>query len=182
MTNAIEQARREMYEALASMKGRIEINYSIKDMQRGADEFEHALEAHLEALRLRNEAQRQIIEDAGGTNELSYRLSAMAEERDTLRNKIQAMEMASQTSAEVIGVLREELRETRKSALGEKWSRMVAEMLYPNKNASSERTDPYKLGFGSVGKCSNPFPTNTIERLHWNDGYRDAMMAQGNRS
>lgn len=176
MTNAIEQTKRQMYSRLANL------NSTVGNSNMARELFESALEAHLEALRQRNETQRQIIEEAGGTNDLSYRLSAMTEERDTLRNKIQAMEMASQTSAEVIGRLREELRKTRKSALGEKWSRMVAEMLYPKENASSERTDPYKLGFGSVGKCSNPFPTNTIERLHWNDGYRDAMMAQGNRS
>lgn len=89
MTNAIEQTKREMYEALAILKGRIEINYSIKDMQRGADEFESALEDHLEILRkamvLGNETMTRCANQSLTTiRDLESRLAAMTANRDEL--------------------------------------------------------------------------------------------------
>lgn len=120
MTNAIEQTKREMYEVLATLKGRIEINYSIKDMQRGADEFEHSLEAHLEALR---QDRAKIIE-----------------ERDELRNKHQALQMASQTAAEVIRGLRSELLEARECNATAKKS----------EEPESANTGPCNLGFAII--------------------------------
>jgi hypothetical protein len=81
MTKTTEELKREMFKALAEMKGRIEINYSIKDMLRGVDEFEHALEGCLQSMR---------------------------EDHDTLRNKLQAFEFANRSAAELLS---EALRE-----------------------------------------------------------------------
>lgn len=151
MTNAVEQTKREMYDALANLKGRIGINYSIKDMLRGADEFEHALEAHLEELRKDR--------------------AAIAEERDTMRNQLQALQMASSTAAEVIRGLRRELEEAREGVT-------AADIREEAGNAYSEPVDAYTHGFIGAGKCSNPFPINTVERLHWNDGANEAKEAE----
>jgi len=151
MTNAIEQTRREMYESFIGVKA-----YS--GCKALVDLFETRLEAHLEALR-----NGQCV---------------LIAERDTLRNRIQAFEMASQTSAEVIKGLREELKGFRYSF------KCVSGTSAQDstENAASAKTDPYTLGYSSVGKCSNPFPINTVERLHWNDGARDRMSELGQRS
>ena len=93
MTKTTEELKREMFKALVEMKGRIEINYSIKDMLRGVDEFEHALEDCLQSMR---------------------------EDRDTLRNKLQAFEFANRSAAELLSeALREPsgLRKTESCAL-----------------------------------------------------------------
>lgn len=183
MTNAIEQTRREMYSALSTLKGRIEINYSIKDMQRGADEFEHSLEAHLGELN----KDRKFCEDIVALSEA--KAAKAKEECDTLRNRIQAFEMASQTSAEIIKGLRAELQnanrsfnctinpseEARKNANMQDLMRACTSAQDSKENAASAKTDPYTLGYSSVGKCSNPFPINTVERLHWENGHVDRM-------
>jgi hypothetical protein len=148
MTNAIEQTKREMWESIANAKGRISINYSVKDMMRGVEEFEGLLEDHLEELRKDR--------------------AAVAEERDTMRNQLQALQMASSTAAEVIRGLRRELEEAREGV-------SAADAKAEAGSASSERMDAYTMGLNDAGKCSNPFPTNTIERLHWNDGANDAL-------
>lgn len=123
MTNAIEQSKREMYKAVAHLRGTITINYSIKNMLDSLNMFEGFLEDYLEllrqdrealhetarkrfediqslekeneALQMKNENQRIIIEEAGGTNELRYRLAKMTEERDSLRSRMQAYEARS---------------------------------------------------------------------------------------
>lgn len=102
----------------------------------------------------------------------------LKDERDVLRNRLQAFEMASQTSAEIIKGLREELKGF-KSVSGCMSGTSAQDS---KENASSAKTDPYTLGYSSVGKCSNPFPINTVERLHWNDGYREAMSHLGGMS
>lgn len=89
MTKTTEELKREMFKALAEMKGRIEINYSIKDMLRGVDEFEHALEDCLQSMR---------------------------EDRDTLRNKLQAFEFANRSAAELLSEALREPSGLRKSS------------------------------------------------------------------
>jgi|GEM_PF-6367697 hypothetical protein len=102
MTNAIEQTKREMYEALAILKGRIGINYSIKDMLSGADEFESGLEDHLEALRidleemtrLRHTYERLACDYTKKSVDLEKRLGAMTEERDSIQLRLHAVDHA----------------------------------------------------------------------------------------
>jgi histidinol-phosphate/aromatic aminotransferase/cobyric acid decarboxylase-like protein len=96
MTKTTEELKRAMFAALADLKGRIVINYSVKDMLRGADEFEHVLEEYLEQLR---------------------------QERDELRNRLQAFQFANQSAGEFLQAkskklkkARKELSELRKSA------------------------------------------------------------------
>lgn len=143
MTNAIEQTKREMYKALS-----IVIQYfNSLPIQK----LESALEDHLEELRKDR--------------------AAVAEERDTMRNQLQALQMASSTAAEVIRGLRRELEEAREGVT-------AADAKPKAGNASCERMDAHTMGFNGAGKCSNPFPTNTVERLHWNDGANDAKEAE----
>ena len=102
MTNAIEQTKREMYEALAILKGRIEINYSVKDMQRGADEFESALEEYLEALgnnavALYNREALSHCRTKTERDDLQTRLAAMTEERDAIQLRLHAVDHAYKT-------------------------------------------------------------------------------------
>jgi len=108
---------------------------------------------------------------------LYERIIKLTEERDDIRNRLQAFEMASQTSAEIIKGLREELKAL-KSVSSERGDMLAQDS---TENASSAKTDPYTLGYGSLGKCSNPFPINTVERLHWNDGHRDAQADEQNQ-
>lgn len=79
MTNAIEQAKREMCDALENMKGRLKINYSVKDMIRGAQNFEDQLESYLELLRQDHEAlhetARARFEDIGKLEAASQELA-----------------------------------------------------------------------------------------------------------
>ena len=70
-----EELKREMYKSLANLKGRIEIHYSIKDALHGVDDLESTIEDYLEALR---------------------------QDRDTLRNKLQAFEFANQSTSELL--------------------------------------------------------------------------------
>lgn len=111
MTNAIEQTRREMYKNLESHRIQCRQWYASEQTMKF---FEESLEAHLEELRKglvalerRNDSQYESI------NILQPRLEVMTEERDTLRNKLQALKMASSTAAEVIRGLRSELEEAR---------------------------------------------------------------------
>lgn len=97
MTNAIEQTRREMYQFLSEVK-EIVTNRGFPTIS--LPMFEERLEKHLEALR------RESI----STHD---RFAQVIAERDTLRNRLQAFEMASQTSAEIIKGLREELKNLR---------------------------------------------------------------------
>lgn len=156
MTNAIEQTRREMYTWLRWIKDCLEPCKETGVKNTGVA-FDEALECHLEELRKEK--------------------CALLSERDTLRNRLQAFEMASQTSAEIIKGLREELRSL-KSVSNRSGSIPAQDS---KENASSAKTDPYTLGYSSVGKCSNPFPINTAEYLHWDAGARAALFGFGKR-
>lgn len=134
MTTEIESTKREMYQGLKEIK--TFCDFSLSPI---VGDFEEKMEAHLEALR-------------------KDRASLIAD-RDAARNQLQALQMASQTAAEVIRGLRSELEESRETTAGE----------------VKAKTDPYTLGFNGAGKCSCPFPINTIERLHWMDGAREKL-------
>ena len=99
MTSAIEQTKREMWKAIAEAKGRVGINYSVKDMMRGIEGFESALEAHLEELRKALVAANQLTvqcaqHSAESFVELERRLAAMTEERDSIQLRLHAVDHA----------------------------------------------------------------------------------------
>lgn len=107
MTNAIEQTKREMYRAISIIRetpyhGSGARYFSVPEYV--LDNFEGHLEAHLESMR----------QDR----------AAVAEERDTMRNQLQALQMASSTAAEVIRGLRRELDEVREGVAAADLSRM----------------------------------------------------------
>lgn len=107
MTNAIEQAKREMYNDLKRVGGMVATTHLFKT-------FESSLESYLELLRQDHEAlhetARKRFEDLERSemladsfektldvsrqyaNLLSTRLAKMTEERDSLRNRMQAYE------------------------------------------------------------------------------------------
>lgn len=124
MTNAIETTKREMWKGIANVKCRIVINYSVKDVMRGVEEFEGLLEDHLEQLRQQYEQMAATARDRfesiqsleQANQELKRRndnqcesirvgqsrLEAMTEERDAIRNKLQAFEFANKSSGEFL--------------------------------------------------------------------------------
>lgn len=81
MTNAIEQAKRETYKAIAHLRGTITINYSIKNMLDSLNMFEGEMESYLELLRQDHEALRN-------------RLAKMTEERDSIQLRLHAVDHA----------------------------------------------------------------------------------------
>lgn len=117
MTTAIEQAKREMYAEINRANGLASVPH-LRAMSVPIAAIEERLETYLEQLRqqyeemastahqrfesiqsleaanaelqMKNDAQRGIIEGAGGTNELSYQLMKMTESRDMFRNLHQA--------------------------------------------------------------------------------------------
>lgn len=117
MTNAIEQTRREMYKWLLSVKQLADSQASAQ----AAEMLELCLEIHLEVLRKESANQQSRLElNESLANGFSEQVAAankinadFIEQRDTLRNRLQAFEMASQTSAEIIKGLREELKNLR---------------------------------------------------------------------
>lgn len=157
MTNAIETTKREMYESLEIIK-----EFSRKPLL--CRYLENALENHLEQLRQQYEQMAamaserfeaiQSLEQSG--QDLTAKLSAMTEERDSMRNQLQALQMASQTAAEVIRGLRSELFESREC------NATASEL----KSPVGANTDAYSMGFNNAGGVC-PFAINTIERLHW---------------
>lgn len=103
MTTTTEQAKREMYHKLAELRGKITINYSIKDMLVGADEFEHAMEEYLEGVRSAfdilieqnsnvrassTEIQERLRSVDGAYHDLSVRHGIAQEEIAVLRSAI----------------------------------------------------------------------------------------------
>lgn len=103
MTKTTEELKREMYRALANLRVRIEINYSVKDMLRGADEFESEMEDYLEALSQEIaglKRQGNIALDAY-TNQQTLTMQAR-EEADKERNRAQAFEFANQSAGEFL--------------------------------------------------------------------------------
>lgn len=110
MTKTTEELKREMYKSLANLKGRIEINYSVKDVQRGADEFENELEDYLEALK----KDRELISLTLAGSSLQGKLlldaysrqidltSQARTEADRERNRAQAFEFANKSAGEFL--------------------------------------------------------------------------------
>lgn len=90
MSNAIQQTKREMYEALADVKGRIKINYSVKNMLEGIDQFEERLEVHLEILRIELEYEQKRSNNA-------------IEERDAANLRMHAIDHAYNESQKTVG-------------------------------------------------------------------------------
>lgn len=109
MTKTTEELKREMYGLLAELKGRVTINYSIKDMMRGIDEFGHGLEDYLESLiHLRNCYERLACD-------YTTKSVKLAEERDELRNKLQAFEFANKSAGEMLQAANEKIKRQRQS-------------------------------------------------------------------
>lgn len=120
MTNAIEQTKREMYRAVAHLRGTITINYSIKNMLDSLNMFEGMLEDHLEELRKALVAGNAVIVDcaqhsaesfvelerkveywrflngnqSATINDLQLRLENMTEERDAIQLRLHAVDHA----------------------------------------------------------------------------------------
>lgn len=114
MTTKTEQSRREMYEALGIVKGRVEINYSVKDMLRGVDKFEHTLEDYLEEL-------RKDLDFACKLADLTdARLRKTLQERDDLRNRLQAFEFANKAAGEELRKSQETIKRQREY-ISEMW-------------------------------------------------------------
>lgn len=64
MTKTTEELKREMYKSLANLKGRIEINYSVKDALHGVDDLEGTIEEYLEALRSEHALTCESLQEA----------------------------------------------------------------------------------------------------------------------
>ena len=100
MTNAIEQAKREMYKAVAHLRGTITINYSIKNMLDSLNMFEGEMESYLELLHQDHEAlhetARKRFEDIRNlwtaNDDLTQRLAKMTEERDSIQLRLHAVD------------------------------------------------------------------------------------------
>jgi len=207
MTNAIEVTKREMYDSLAILKGRIKINYSIKDMQRGADEFENTLEAHLEELRKAMVTANEIITRCSNHSlntirDLGIQIDNVTEERDNLRNRLQAFEFANKSAGEFLQAAQAKVKSQRQSIGQLKNDRNNAQALaavnyqkYQNarqelselrkslmatptqdskENAKKEASEAYQAGFNGVG-TPNPHATGTLNHLHWMEGARAKM-------
>lgn len=146
MTTAIEVTKREMCHAIAGMKGRIEINYSVKDMLSGVDNVEHALEAHLEALR----------QDR----------AALVAERDTLRNRVQVLELANSTSGEVIRGLKDEATQARRARMKARIDEFVASASTPAENVASEAPDVKPGHFYGASTAESKKLIDEVGKLH----------------
>lgn len=92
MTKTTEELKREMYRKLAAWK-----IYAVT-----TEDFEESLEEYLEAL-------RQELDESGRADHLRQRIAfltsevhARAEERDELRNKLQAFEFANKSAGELL--------------------------------------------------------------------------------
>lgn len=107
MTKTAEELKREMYEFLKILR----VNSGRPNL---ADIFESALEAYLEALR------KQLNQMAAGSSELLTAIKtidqhhrSMTEERDNLRNRLQAFEFANKSAGEFLIEAQELLRSER---------------------------------------------------------------------
>ncbi len=109
-----EELKREMYRALGNAQGRIVINYSVKDMLGGIDELENALEAYLEALRKDLDFSRM---SADLTN---AQIRKILQERDDLRNRLQAFEFANKAAGEELRKSQETIKRQREY-ISEMW-------------------------------------------------------------
>lgn len=100
----IEQTRRAMYDMLEAMRRARKHPTMLRA-------FEEALEEHLEALRMRNDQQRDIIERAGGVNDLQRQVAERTKERDECEGRMRVIDEAYCKSQEALRVAGEELRE-----------------------------------------------------------------------
>lgn len=116
MTNEIEQAKREMFNKLASLRGKININYSLKDMLEGADVVDIALEDYLEELSQEKAALEQRLETQGQSiKTLQHNCMGLTTERDDLRNRLQAFEFANETAGVQLRAANELIQRQRES-------------------------------------------------------------------
>ena len=113
MTTAIEVTKREMYEFLQVLRSNIG-RPNLMDL------FETALESHLEALRQER--------------------AALTTERDTLRNRVQVLELANQTSGDVIRSLKDEAKEARKASMKARLSEFATPVSNSSENVASADT------------------------------------------
>lgn len=144
MSNAIEQTKREMYSVLSSLGG-LTLRAENKELKFGQSA---TLEFQLfqSALEDHLEALRA---------ELEYerkRANDAIESRDAMQLRLHAVDHAYSEQQSRSGTLAQDSSE----------------------NVASEAPDPYMMGYRSAGRTCNPFPINTIERLHWNDGANDS--------
>jgi hypothetical protein len=114
MTNAIEQAKREMYERLGYLNKNCDRPNLLAMLESSLESYLELLRQDhealhetarkrfedIQALEMKNDAQREIIEGAGGTNELSYRLAKMTEERDAIQLRLHAVDHAYKAQQE----------------------------------------------------------------------------------
>jgi len=106
MTKTTEELKREMYDALKIVKTHFDVP--------AVETFESTMEAYLEALRKAmvtiNESTVSCAQhSAEAFVDLEARLARMTEERDILRNKLQAFEFSNRSAAELLS---EALRES----------------------------------------------------------------------
>ena len=142
MTTAIEVTKREMYARLADLKE------FVRASQFNMQEFEAALEIHLEVVRLAAISEREKLHEA------NVRISERTTERDTLRNRVQVLEMANQTSGEVIRGLKEEARQARKNFMAARLAEVAASVSVPPYNASGAPLDAKTTAIlGAVVDC-----------------------------
>ena len=106
MTTAIEVTKREMYEKLKAFRC----------CAVTLETLEESFEAHLEALRQDH--------------------AAPVTERDTLRNRVQVLEMANKTSGEVIRGLKREAEQARKALMVARLTEFAAQVSSEKENAS----------------------------------------------
>lgn len=139
MTNAIEVTKREMYEKWNKAMGWVS-PYSSESAH--LHEFKTALEAHLEELRKAmvaiNESTVACAQHSSEAFvEQERRLMALTTERDTLRNRVQVLELANQTSGDVIRSLKREAEQARKALMVARLTEFAAQVSGEQENVSS---------------------------------------------
>lgn len=119
MTKTTEELRREMYGFIGEVKkvvdGQGVPRISMPLLESALEEYLERLRLEALALQMRNDQQRKIIEEAGGTNDLCHRLIKMTDERDQLRNKLQAFEFANKSAGEMLQAANEKVKRQRQS-------------------------------------------------------------------
>lgn len=114
MTTAIEVTKRKMQTDLIRVGGMISTTHLFKT-------FKESLEAHLEAVRQDRDT--------------------LTTERDTLRNRVQVLEMANATSGEVIRGLKDEATQARRARMKARLHEYIASAPTPVENVASATLD-----------------------------------------
>lgn len=112
----IEETRRNMYDALAKVR-------KAKKHPKATDALETALEEHLQEINMRNAQQRDIIERAGGVNDLQRQLAERTKERDECEARMRVIDEAYRKSQEALAIAGDELRAAQ-SAASSYWDQM----------------------------------------------------------